>query len=314
MVTILCSESKLEFEAETKRTQQHPRIATLKAQANKDGTYREVNQALAEARKRGGYASIDEFMVLVNQIVAEAKDKTRAQHDRIAASRRREEEQRAQIKAQREARNAKLKAAGYQWSKYEPMEDMGQEMGDARWELYSPDGRLVTEQQALDEIDLVTVTMQAAMDRGATLTDAVQAGIDARQAADEAKRQAEAQRETEAAAEKTRLEQAENEAIAAFDAQVQQIETQNQRVEQIEFPVSETIRIQWPEGRQHSYYRHIDKIERGQVNGVDCWRITTGSGYDDDGYTSYYCADPTKAEASIYDTSEGSDDQDWFFG
>jgi hypothetical protein len=289
MVTIICSESKLEFEAETRRTKQHPRIANLKSQADKNGNYREVNAALAEARKRGGYTTIDEFMALVQQIVTEKQEQARAMHDRIAASRRREEEMNAQIKAEREARKAKIKAAGYKWLKDD------YEEGNVRWDLFSPDGRIVTEQQALDEIE-----------RGA---DVVLAEIAENEKAAEVQR-------VIAEGEERRIQEAERDALAHFDSLVDRIEAANQRIERITFDVVETIRIQWPEGRKHSYYRHIDEIERGQINGVDCWSITTGSGYDDDGYTSYYCADPTKAGATI--AAESPDDDlsatfgEWF--
>lgn len=276
MVTIICQHSGLEFEAETKRTKQHPRIATFKAKADRDGTYRDANNALTEANKRGGYTTIDEYMAFVNTIMLEYRDKERIRHDRAAAAYRREEEARKQMQTERDDRNATLKASGYKWSKYIPDED-SQEIEYTRWELYSPDGRLVTEQQALDEIE-----------RG---VEVVRAEIDA-------KRKAEAQRQAELAYEQAHIEKAEREAVAEFDVQVKQIESANHRIEPITFDILDTIRIQWPSGRKHSYYRHIDKIQHGQVNGVDCWRITTGSGYDDDGYDSYYCADPDKVHAT----------------
>ncbi len=286
MVTITCSESKLEFEAETKRTKQHPFIADLKNRANKDGNYREINEALAEARKRGGYTTIDGFITLVNEIVAGKKDAASAARDRRAALIRKQEEENARIEAERESRKAKIKAAGYRWLKDD------YEEGNVRWDLFSPDGRIVTERQALDEIA-----------RGA---DVVKAEREAKEKA------AEAERLIAEDADR-RMREAERDATAHFDGLIDRIEAANQRVERIEFEAIERTYIQWPEGRQQSYYRHIDKIERGQINGVDCWRITTGSGYDDDGYTRYYCADPVKVGA-VMKADEPKSDYDWLFG
>lgn len=278
MIKIICQHSGLEVETKTRRTRQHPRIAELKIAANKDGNYREVNNALSEARKRGGYTNIDEYMALVSDIMREYHDKAKAKDARRAEAARKAEADRELHKAEREKLNARLKAAGYWWSKYEPRENMGQDDGYARWDLFSPDGRIVTVDQALEEIE-----------RGA---DVVQAEI-------AAKHEAEAKANDEA-------EQAESKAIEEFDAKVEQIKRDNERVEPIEFEVTNTIRIEWPAGRKHSYYRHIDKIECGQVNNIDCWRITTGSGYDDDGYESYYCADAVQAHATKADDSPSS--------
>lgn len=302
MVTIICQHSGLEVEAESKRTRQHPLIAGFKDRASREDTYREAGQALDEARKRGGYSNIDEYMALVKQIIAELQDKARAQHDAKAAAYRKDEAAREQIKRERQQRNAHLKAHGYTWHRYEAgTEDswagrgsLGGGVGEFshyEFEMVAPDGTVVSEKQALDEIE-----------RG---MDVVRSEITA-------KRQAEAQRETEVAAEQAQIEQAEREAVAAFDAQVEQIQQENQRVDRIEFPVSQTVRIQWPAGREHSYYRHIDNIQRGQLNGVACWRVTVNSGYDDDGYTSYYCADPVAVGAKVYEAPPASDFDDVF--
>lgn len=51
-------------------------------------------------------------------------------------------------------------------------------------------------------------------------------------------------------------------------------------------------------------------VMRGTVNGVDVVVTVTGSGYDDDGYTTFYCANP--AEAGLTPDS-GETEQRRFF-
>jgi hypothetical protein len=160
MVKVTCNESKIEFEAATARTKQHPRIAALKAEGNKRGNYREVNEALEAVRKAGGYATIDEFMAKVNDIFSAnaAKMVETSKRAREAAAKHAEEMQ--QAKTVRERQNAFLREHGYKWSKVETTGYFGG-IGDEQewsWILFAPDGRSVTVQQALDEIARAGVT------------------------------------------------------------------------------------------------------------------------------------------------------------
>lgn len=155
MVKVTCSESKIEFEAATARTKQHPRIATLKAEGNRRGTYREVNEALTAVRKAGDYTTIDEFMAKINDIFTAnaVKSAEASKRAREAAAKHADEMQ--QAKVTRERQNAFLREHGYKWQKVETTGYFGG-VGDEQewsWILFAPDGRRsVTVQQALTEI------------------------------------------------------------------------------------------------------------------------------------------------------------------
>lgn len=98
MVTIKCKHSGIVFEAKTKRTKQHPDIAALKQRANKDGNYREVDNALDAVTKAGGYSTIEKYMQLVNDMVAKAIDAKRQASNKLAAERRAEQTRRHDAK------------------------------------------------------------------------------------------------------------------------------------------------------------------------------------------------------------------------
>lgn len=282
MVRVVCKESGIEFEADSKRTQQHPLVAAIKQDGNKNGTYRQVNEALTKVRKEGGYTTIDEYISRVRAIVDGVPS---AKANALAEQYSRDQEFKAR-QQKREENNATLSANGYRWNKYTDW-DTDQDA----WALIAPDGRTVTVSQALEEIE-----------RGIEI-------VKAERAAKEETAYIEAQRiEAEAArikAEEDTLkaqQDAQNQATyAAFDAEVERLVAGMIQVERFDWhahPRQTIYKMQKIAGG--SYYRRHDYIDEATVNGVRCIITVTGSGYDDDGYSTCYCADPVAAGLTIY--------------
>lgn len=272
MVTIKCQHSGIEFEAATRRTKQHPLIAEMKADANKNGNYRQVNNALDTVQKNGGYTTIEEYVNLVTEIIDGKANKAKERAQKQAqAERERKQKHQQDI--------ATLKANGYEKRKVvEIVNDDGQGEYDLIdvWYWFSPDGRQVSIIGALDEIN-----------RGA---DVVLAERAEKEAVEKAQAEMEATKEAE-------LEAAHNQSVAEFDRIAADIRSKSQQVERFYFPrgLASIANIK----RGNSSYRAHDSIRKTQINSVDCWIIVTGTGYDDDGYYSYYCADPVAAKLEI---------------
>lgn len=147
MVTITCQESGLEFEAETRRTKQHPEIRALKEWADKAGKFRELNAALSAVRKAGGYTTIEQFVSAVEAHMNAAKAKAQ-ELSVIRARDAREAEEAA--KATRQRINDKLAAHGYKWIK---AGTIAQDEDSLEWMVASPDGRVMDLHGALYEIE-----------------------------------------------------------------------------------------------------------------------------------------------------------------
>lgn len=171
MVTVICQHSGIEFEAATKRTKQHPEIATLKDRANKEGNYREVGDALDTVKKAGGYSTIEEYMDLVRTELQTKRDAFLARAAKQREWQAKDESEKIEREARRAEENALLNANGYTWRK----EAIGTEDSDMRgsygagigefshyeWRLYAADGREVSKEQALAEIKFGVEFVQA---------------------------------------------------------------------------------------------------------------------------------------------------------
>lgn len=267
MVKIVCQHSGIEFEAATARTKQHPLVAALKKQSDKDGTYRAMNDALDSVRKVGGYATIEEYVQRVNDAmhgVPTAKAQARAYVD-----------QRDEADRTRREQNAQLRAAGYVWHKYEAEHDAPE--AGYEWELRSPDGRVVTVSQALDEIkrgiEVVTAEREAARIAAATA------------AREEAQRKADE-------------EAAQDAEYKAFDSAAAElvkglIECDRDGFNWDELQDREPVLKMRVIGA--SRYRAHDDVISGVYRGQRIVIVTTGSGYDDDGYPTIYAMLPEAA-------------------
>lgn len=279
-VTVTCKESGIAFEADSKRTQQHPLIASMKTQANKDGNYRELNDALVTVRKAGGYTTIDEYIAKVNAIVAGKAEASRAAHDARAMEYRKEQDAREQRKRERAAVNEKLRANGYKWIKSHSAAYWGGDDDDAatHWELWSSDGRIVSERQALDEIE-----------RGVEVVKAEQVAKVKVAAEAEAKKQQE--EEQNAKSDAAALDEFDRALSALLDGMTQ---VARESFKSVGF---EKVLVM---SKVSTSYRRNDYALAGEIEGVRCVIAYTGSGYDDDGYSAYYCADPGKLGLSPY--------------
>lgn len=277
-MVVVCQHSGLSFEAETKQTKQHPRVARLKSRANKDGTYREVNAALDAVYDAGGYTTIDEYVALVEAHVQAAKSKAAAAHNAAAAAYRQE---RVENEARREAQNKALKENGYRWSKDTVISDdwaLEHRSPGTYWVLNAPDGRVVTVAEALDEIA-----------RGMEVVKAERA---ARRAAAEAERAAAAAAAAEA---KRQRDEEERAAFNQFSAVIDQHTaglTQCERPDNWK-PFADLPVVFRRQKTADNHYAGNDRVQVGEINGVRVVVVTSGSDWDTwNGYDSYYAADP----------------------
>lgn len=288
MVEVVCKESGITFEASSKRTQQHPRIAALKQQGNKDGTYREVNDALMKVKKAGGYTTIDEFMALVEDFMNGKKQERRTADARIAEQRAKDRADDEARKEERRKQNELLKANGYTWNKYTRYDETQEEDG-FEWVLKSADGREVSVTQALAEIERGVETVKAEIETAKQLEQAKQ--------------------EAERAA-KQRQEDADTAAYAAFDELVEEVKQASKIVEPFDYKgFLETAKM----GKVSGTYRRHDRIYTGEINGIMCYVTFTRSGYDDDGYPTYYCEDPEKAGVELLKADDTPNTFSMFF-
>jgi len=200
-------------------------------------------------------------------------------------------------KLSRAQQNDILNSHGYKWTK-----DYSDDPDDREyvWTLMAADGRTVSVARAIDEIR-----------RG---VDVVAAEYAAKQAAAEQKAAAEAV----AAQAQAVADDAQNTAAyAAFDAEAQRLTVGMTQVERFAY-WSEAADRQTVYKRQPlaagTTRRRYDTIETMTVKGVAVVVTTTGSGYDDNGYSTIYCADPVSAGLTLY--TETEHDRRWasFFG
>lgn len=234
MITVKCQHSGLEFEAKSKRSKQHPVVADFKNKACRDNNYREAKAALDEATAIGGYRTIEEYMMLANDIMSSAVAK---KNQRISQQRQEAVEAKkaaAERREQRKRTNAFLREHGYYWIKddddgYQPM------FNDNNWHLLSPDNYEVTVAEALAEIE-----------RGVDVV------IAERAAAEQARQEAE-QRQKEA-------EEVERQAYKESRASVV-----DDAIETEAFDYSDFDLIY-----QREYGVFTDKIFIGKINGVQC--------------------------------------------
>ncbi len=160
MITITCQHTGIEFQAETRRSKNHPRVTAWLEKANKSNAYGGVLDTIAAARANGA-KSIEDFENAINAFYAQRETKQSAYLQEREESARKIEDQ----KAARKARNKFLNDNGYTWTKFESIEE--DEQG-ASWHLYAPDGIEVSVAQALDEINRGREVVRAEIEAGKT--------------------------------------------------------------------------------------------------------------------------------------------------
>lgn len=160
MVTITCQYTGFEFEAESKRSKNHPLISRFLDEANKENRYKVGAYAQAVELINAAKGQFDTIESLI-AFVREGFDawKENAQSIRRFTNGDRLREMKAESR-QRSEINAILKQHGYRWEKegYATEEDADHFAGFASasigqyWQLYAPDGRAVSVSQAFQEI------------------------------------------------------------------------------------------------------------------------------------------------------------------
>jgi hypothetical protein len=144
---IVCQRSGLAFDPTSSRQKNHPQISAWLQEANKDGWYRECAEAIDLGKKKG-FDRIEHF----GELIAVAKDKSlkSAEWERRKAENNDRATRRAVIKET-------FHRNGYQWhsNRSIPTDSpfgLSDDSGEIQFWLESPDGREVSEAQALKEI------------------------------------------------------------------------------------------------------------------------------------------------------------------
>lgn len=291
----VCATSGIEFESESKIhfSPMHPEIFAFK----RDGGLPPVAvaKAMEAVKVEGGYTTVEEFLTLVTtktpQIQQTMDDERKAQIAMRDAANQRERERRAQIEASSQAKlretglnpratrkeqNTLLKAYGYTWKKIVVVDEFDPDDWSDKWILTDPDGATISLHRALDEIK-----------RG---RDVVRAEIAAREAAEKAAEpEREARREIKrvAEAEAKARESASIEAFEVLEAKIKSIAVDISRREGMQLKLD----AEWTEIagiEATSSYRRNDQIAEATIAGTKYYRVITNTGFDDDGYYSYY--------------------------
>jgi hypothetical protein len=162
MMIIKCQHSALEFEAKSKRSKNHPLVSELKTEANQEGNYREVCQAIDKIKVQGKYTTAEEFVQQVRLLASGATIARLEREQEWQRLARQDEKRHREAKAKRAATNRRLRAHGYTWHKEdeESMDHLGpnafSEIYGNRsyvWILTSSDGRVISVKEALAEIE-----------------------------------------------------------------------------------------------------------------------------------------------------------------
>jgi hypothetical protein len=270
MPQVTCERTGITFEAKPSRTRTHthPTIIVLLSEADRYGWYSVALTAL-EAGREAGYTTIEEFVTQLREAEKEWKAGHEAEARYYAQTDR--DRDRAETTATTEkatsapnTQNAQLREHGYKWGKsYDDYNAYEEDKPDT-WYLATPDGRLISGEQALDEIE-----------RGA---DVVLAEIASREAA--AGVEAEAKVVEEKAVD-DRYNAARNAALALPEVQA------------VEVAANEKVEIAYH--RWGEYNERNDQVFRFERNGVECFIIYAHGGYDDDDVLRYFSTDPERA-------------------
>lgn len=253
MVTVICQYTGIQFEAATNRAKNHPVVSELLNAAAKGGNYGQVQSILAQCKKEG-IQDIDQ----VREAVKAGNAKHIAQLNAQLQAEAEDKKAREKARAQRQEQNHFLREHGYTWHKndddgYQPM------FANDGWHLVSPDNRIVTVAQAMDEIK-----------RGREVVLAEIAALE------EAETQVAAANKAKEEADAAAYEQARN----SF---------QGEEVEPFAYDNFMMVARQ-------EYGVSVDKMFRGRVNGVECavfYHYFGGHNYDE--RVRYYCVDPAAA-------------------
>lgn len=160
MVTITCQYTGFQFEAESRRSKNHPFVSAFLNDANAEGKYKvgaySKGVELLNAAK-GQFDTIEELIAFVREGFASWKQDAESIHRWTQGDRIRQLKEQSR---RRDAINSILRQNGYRWELegYKDEEDADHFAGFAtaligqHWQLYAPDGREVNVTQAFQEI------------------------------------------------------------------------------------------------------------------------------------------------------------------
>jgi hypothetical protein len=172
-VKVICAKTGIKFEAESKRTKNHPEIMDWLQVAYRNGWYDEALEAIKTGRANN-YTTLEEFETLLEAAQTAARSSNRKLTPQQASIER--SRAYAAARLERQQRNDFLRQHGYTWSKSGYADFDEYEEGDASiWELWHLNSRLVEggEAQALAEIEAggFQATNTAATTTEANLTE-----------------------------------------------------------------------------------------------------------------------------------------------
>lgn len=148
----ICKRSGLSFEPSSPQQKQHPAISAWLRESSRDGWYRECVEAI-DRGEREGLSSLDDFA----ELIAEAKKRGIKSSEERANAERQEEQRYKDERTRRAIVKETLHRNEYRWRSYQTFSEdspfgMADDSGKTEFWLQSPDGREVSEKQALKEI------------------------------------------------------------------------------------------------------------------------------------------------------------------
>lgn len=307
MVKIICQYTGLEFEATSKRQKNHPEISKLLNEAAADkrnpGAYGIVKKALAEGRTRD-FTTVREFIEFARSAVQAGAQEQADQERRNRELREEQARKREEAEARRKVQNARLREHGYLWSREYRDHDEFEEGEPSLWVLRAPDGRAVSPEQGLDEIErgaeVVQEELAGIILSGGELPYQVVLDGQLKEAAD--------RRDTEKKAQKEAKEKAE---IEAWEAARKPVEAMVE-VEPFDYSGFELI-YDWSKAAFGARFER--KVYRGEINGTPCGVIYSYSGgHDYFEWAAFYCEDPEQTGLTPVKRDEVNQTLKDFFG
>jgi hypothetical protein len=149
MVLVTCEKTGIQFEADTRRTKNHPTIMGWLNEAAKDGWYNQALSTIKQGREQG-FTTIEQFADALRATEESHKCASNAVYAAENARKRAEQDARRE----RATTNAFLRDHAYKWHKFEHDEEDVDllNLPEVEWTLYSPDNRAVSLKEAMLEL------------------------------------------------------------------------------------------------------------------------------------------------------------------
>ena len=160
MVEIICEKTGLKFEAENRRRKVHPVVQGWCTTAYEEGWYQEANNAIYGNRARNvekqQFKTIEQFVTYFETL----REQVLKQKEETEKARQKQERDAKEVRRQRSITNDLLRGRGYTWKKFQNDEEDQDMFGapEYDWTLYSPDGRVVSVKEAMQELAFQNVS------------------------------------------------------------------------------------------------------------------------------------------------------------